>query len=190
MTDGQAQVTGAQALIRALEEASALTPSSASPAGRSCRRTIRSSIRPGCATSSYATSKAPATRRRGTHRRRAGVGVCMATSGPGATNLVTPIADAYMDSVPIVAITGRRLRASSAPTASKRRTSAGSRCRSRSTTTWSPMRRTSRGRSPRRSISPARAGPARCSLTSPRMRSRPGPPSAGRSSSTCPATGR
>ena len=34
------------------------------------------------------------------------VGVCMATSGPGATNLVTPIADAHMDSVPIVAITG------------------------------------------------------------------------------------
>ncbi|RSM41782.1 acetolactate synthase large subunit [Actinoplanes sp. ATCC 53533] len=35
------------------------------------------------------------------------VGVCIATSGPGATNLVTPIADAYMDSVPIVAITGQ-----------------------------------------------------------------------------------
>src|SRR3954452_15482725 len=35
------------------------------------------------------------------------VGFCMATSGPGATNLVTPIADAYMDSVPIVAITGQ-----------------------------------------------------------------------------------
>ncbi len=35
------------------------------------------------------------------------VGVCMATSGPGATNLVTPIADAQMDSVPIVAITGQ-----------------------------------------------------------------------------------
>ena len=34
-------------------------------------------------------------------------GVCIATSGPGATNLVTPIADAYMDSVPIVAITGQ-----------------------------------------------------------------------------------
>src|SRR5829696_3010082 len=33
------------------------------------------------------------------------VGVCMATSGPGTTNLVTPIADAHMDSVPIVAIT-------------------------------------------------------------------------------------
>ena len=35
------------------------------------------------------------------------VGVCLATSGPGATNLVTPIADAYMDSVPLVAITGQ-----------------------------------------------------------------------------------
>ena len=35
------------------------------------------------------------------------VGVTMATSGPGATNLVTPIADAYMDSVPLVAVTGQ-----------------------------------------------------------------------------------
>ncbi len=35
------------------------------------------------------------------------VGVCMATSGPGATNLVTGIANAYMDSIPIVAITGQ-----------------------------------------------------------------------------------
>ena len=35
------------------------------------------------------------------------VGVCMATSGPGATNLVTPLADAQMDSIPMVAITGQ-----------------------------------------------------------------------------------
>ena len=34
-------------------------------------------------------------------------GVCIATSGPGATNLVTALADAYMDSVPVVAITGQ-----------------------------------------------------------------------------------
>jgi len=34
-------------------------------------------------------------------------GVCMATSGPGATNLVTGLADAYMDSIPLVAITGQ-----------------------------------------------------------------------------------
>src|SRR5690606_40134663 len=35
------------------------------------------------------------------------VGVCIATSGPGATNLVTPLADALVDSVPMVAITGQ-----------------------------------------------------------------------------------
>src|SRR5579883_3311566 len=35
------------------------------------------------------------------------VGVCMATSGPGATNLVSAIADAYMDSIPLVVITGQ-----------------------------------------------------------------------------------
>ncbi|HID63481.1 MAG TPA: acetolactate synthase large subunit, partial [Anaerolineae bacterium] len=35
------------------------------------------------------------------------VGVCLATSGPGATNLVTGIATAYMDSSPVVAITGQ-----------------------------------------------------------------------------------
>ena len=35
------------------------------------------------------------------------VGVCLATSGPGATNLVTGIMTAYMDSVPMVAITGQ-----------------------------------------------------------------------------------
>src|SRR5438067_3319213 len=35
------------------------------------------------------------------------VGVCVATSGPGATNLVTPLADAWMDSTPLVAITGQ-----------------------------------------------------------------------------------
>ena len=34
-------------------------------------------------------------------------GVCMATSGPGATNLVTAIADAYMDSIPLVSLTGQ-----------------------------------------------------------------------------------
>ena len=34
-------------------------------------------------------------------------GVCMATSGPGATNLVTGIADAFMDSIPLIAITGQ-----------------------------------------------------------------------------------
>src|SRR5687768_18262089 len=40
-------------------------------------------------------------------RASGGVGVCVATSGPGATNLVTPIADAWMDSTPMVALTGQ-----------------------------------------------------------------------------------
>ncbi len=34
-------------------------------------------------------------------------GVCMATSGPGATNLVSAIADAYMDSIPLIALPAR-----------------------------------------------------------------------------------
>src|SRR5437870_6358229 len=38
-------------------------------------------------------------------------GVCLATSGPGATNLVTGVADAFMDSVPLIAITGQVPRA-------------------------------------------------------------------------------
>ncbi len=42
------------------------------------------------------------------HARSTGqVGVCLATSGPGATNLITGLADALLDSVPIVAITGQ-----------------------------------------------------------------------------------
>ncbi|MBN1855970.1 MAG: biosynthetic-type acetolactate synthase large subunit [Dehalococcoidia bacterium] len=43
----------------------------------------------------------------GYSRTRQKVGVCVATSGPGATNLVTGITDAYLDSTPIVAITGQ-----------------------------------------------------------------------------------
>ena len=101
------------------------------------------------------------------------VGVCMATSGPGATNLVTPIADAYMDSVPIVAITGqvpeRRDRHGRLPggrhprhhDADHQAQLPGHR----------PARHPAR-RSPRRSTSPAPAGPARCWSTSPRTRCR------------------
>ena len=86
---------------------SARTWCSGSRAARSCRPTTRCStprsirhilVRHEQGAGHAATGYAQATGR---------VGVCMATSGPGATNLVTPIADAYMDSVPIVAITGQ-----------------------------------------------------------------------------------
>ena len=172
MTDPEArQVTGAQSLILALEEAGVDTvfgiPGGAilpayDPLLDSTKIRhilVRHEQGAGHAAQGYAVA---------TGR----VGVCMATSGPGATNLVTPLADAYMDSVPDRRDhrPGRRA-PRSAPTPSRRRTSAASRCRSPSTTTSSPTRPRSRARSPRRSTSPRPGVPVRCSSTSPRTRS-------------------
>ena len=135
------RMTGAQSLVTALEEAG-VEHVFGIPAAPSCRRTTRSSTRPGSGTSWSATSRAPGTRPQGYAMATGRVGVCMATSGPGATNLVTPIADALhglgpdrRDHRP-----GRQ-RGRSAPTPSRRPTSAASRCRSPSTTSWSPTRR-------------------------------------------------
>jgi acetolactate synthase-1/2/3 large subunit len=101
-----AQLTGAQSLVRSLEELSVdvvfgIPGGAILPAydplfdSKQVRHIlVRHEQGAGHAAAGYA----QATGR---------VGVCMATSGPGATNLVTPIADAYMDSVPIVAITGQ-----------------------------------------------------------------------------------
>jgi hypothetical protein len=61
-------------------------------------------------------------------------GVAMVTSGPGATNIVTAARDAYMDSIPIVVITGQVATPRSGPTPSKRSTRPGSRWASPSTT--------------------------------------------------------
>ena len=79
---------------------------SASPAERTCPLTTRSTTRASAA-SCAGTSRARVTLPRATRRHRAGSGVALATSGPGATNLVTPIADAMLDSVPTVFITGQ-----------------------------------------------------------------------------------
>ncbi|MCQ0023552.1 acetolactate synthase large subunit [Streptomyces somaliensis DSM 40738] len=99
-------VTGAQSLIRSLEEVGAETvfgiPGGAilpayDPMMDSARVRhvlVRHEQGAGHAATGYAQATGK-------------VGVCMATSGPGATNLVTPIADAHMDSVPLVAITGQ-----------------------------------------------------------------------------------
>ncbi len=66
-------------------------------------------------------------------------GVAMVTSGPAATNIVTPLCDAYMDSIPMVVHhrPGARRRRS-APTPSRSATRPASRSRSPSTTSWSP----------------------------------------------------
>jgi acetolactate synthase I/II/III large subunit len=100
------QVTGAQSLIRALECAGAenvfgIPGGAILPAydplldsTRVRHILVRHEQGAGHAAQGYAAATGK-------------VGVCMATSGPGATNLVTPLADAYMDSVPIVAITGQ-----------------------------------------------------------------------------------
>src|SRR6476660_8877881 len=99
------EMTGAQSLIRSLEAAStdtifgipggAILPAYDPLMDSSIRHIlVRHEQGAGHAAQGYAAA---------TGR----VGVCMATSGPGATNLVTPIADAHMDSVPLVAITGQ-----------------------------------------------------------------------------------
>ncbi|NSC24078.1 acetolactate synthase large subunit [Streptomyces albus subsp. chlorinus] len=100
------RITGAQSLIRALEEVGADTVFGI-PGGAilpaydpmmDSSRVRHVLVRHEQGAGHAATGYAQATGR---------VGVCMATSGPGATNLVTPLADAHMDSVPLVAITGQ-----------------------------------------------------------------------------------
>jgi len=99
-------VTGAQSLVRSLEEVGADTVFGI-PGGcilpaydplMDSERVRHVLVRHEQGAGHAATGYAQATGK---------VGVCMATSGPGATNLVTPIADAHMDSVPLVAITGQ-----------------------------------------------------------------------------------
>ena len=189
-TIGPEQVTGAQSIVRSLEEAGVDTvfgiPGGAIlPAYDPLLDSTRS------ATSWSGTSRAPATRPQGYAAATGKVGVCMATSGPGATNLVTPIADAYMDSVPIVAITGQVGASRSARTPSRRPTSAASRCRSPSTTTWSPTPTTSRARSPRRSTSPrtGRPGPVLVDIAKDALQAQDHVLLAA-ASWTCPATAR
>src|SRR5213083_2812594 len=100
------QVTGAQALVAALERLGVdvifgIPGGAILPAydplfdSRSVRHIL---VRHEQGAGHAATGYAQATGR---------PGVCMATSGPGATNLVTPLADAMMDSVPLVAVTGQ-----------------------------------------------------------------------------------
>ena len=117
------------------------------------------------------------------------VGVCMATSGPGATNLVTPIADAHMDSVPIVAITGQ---VGSAAIGTDAFQEADIRGITMPITKHSYLitrpRRYRRRPSHPHSTLPEPVGRDRCWSISPRTPCRPRPGSSGRASWICPAT--
>ncbi|GAA0969819.1 Acetolactate synthase large subunit IlvB1 [Nocardioides aquaticus] len=104
-TTSSGTITGAQSLIRSLEAAGtehvfgipggAILPAYDPMMDSSMRHIlVRHEQGAGHAAQGYAAASGR-------------VGVCMATSGPGATNLVTPLADAHMDSVPLVAITGQ-----------------------------------------------------------------------------------
>jgi len=99
------QITGAQSLVKALEQAGvdvmfgipggAILPAYDPIYDSKIRHIL---VRHEQGAGHAATGYAQVTGR---------AGVCIATSGPGATNLVTPLADAQMDSVPLVAITGQ-----------------------------------------------------------------------------------
>ena len=101
-----ARMTGAASLIRSLEAAGVDTVFGI-PGGAIMPAYDPLLDSTGSGTSWSATSRAAGYAAEGYARATGRVGVCMATSGPGATNLVTAIADAHMDSVPIVAITGQ-----------------------------------------------------------------------------------
>ena len=95
------------------------------------------------------------------------VGVCIATSGPGATNLVTGIANAYLDSVPIVAITGQVKADLIGTDAFQEADTTGITLPIvKHSLPGARAARTCRRSSTRRSTSPAPGGPARCSSTS------------------------
>ena len=119
------------------------------------------------------------------------VGVCMATSGPGATNLVTPLADANMDSVPVVAITGQQSRGPDR----HRRVPGSGHLRHHAARHQAQLPRQGPRGDPahhRRGVPHRRApaDPAPCSSTSPRTCCRRPPRSPGRPRCGCPATSR
>ena len=87
------------------------------------------------------------------------VGVCLVTSGPGATNTVTGIASAFMDSIPIVVISGQVPTHLIGNNTFKKSTLSGSRVHSPSTTIWSSGSKTWPERSRRPFILPAPVAP-------------------------------
>ena len=169
----------------------ASTSCSGSRAARSCRPTTRSPAARPSATCSPATSRAPATWPRATRARRATSASRSRRPGPGATNLVTPIADAWMDSTPLVCITGQ-VRSNLIGTDAFQETDATGITMPIVKHSWlvQDVRGAAagdQGRVPRRAH---RAGRARCSSTSRRTRRRPSSTSRIPTTSTCRAGSR
>ena len=97
-------MNGAEILLECLAR-KASTASSAIPAASPCRSTTH--LRPPHPARAVRHEENACFAAEGYARATGKVGVCCATSGPGATNLVTGLVDAMMDSIPIVAITGQ-----------------------------------------------------------------------------------
>ena len=100
------QMTGAQALVRSLVR-EGVDVVFAYPGGASLPMQQALSREPAIRTILPRHEQGGAFAAEGYGRVSGRVGVCMSTSGPGATNMVTPIADACMDSIPMVAITAQ-----------------------------------------------------------------------------------
>ena len=100
-------VTGADILVQSLVN-HGVDMIFAYPGGAACRCTRRSpGLRDQLRTILPRHEQGGAFAAQGYARSTGKPGVCMATSGPGATNLVTAIADAKLDSIPLIAITGQ-----------------------------------------------------------------------------------
>ena len=146
----------------------AATSSSGSPAGSRSRSTTRSTTPRTCATSWCATSRARRTPPTATPAPPARSASALATSGPGATNLVTGIANAYLDSHPA----RRHHRPGAQRPHRHRRLPGGRHHRHHAADRQAQLPGQGRGRpaaasSTRRSTSPRPAGPARCVIDIP-----------------------
>ncbi len=184
------EITGAEAVVRSLEllgvtDVFGLPGGAILPGLRPADGRFRAPPHPGAARAGRRSRG-----RRATRRQSGKVGVCIATSGPGATNLVTAIADAYMDSVPMLAITGQVFSTLMGTDAFQEADIVGITMPITKHSFLVKMRPRSPGAIAARTRSPVPVVPVLCWSTSRRTRSRRPPRSCGRPKIDLPATAR